>query len=286
VGDINWLNRLEKYDANTVPNAVGLITCGVDTQIDRLEAQVLGTGVGDEIWSLGYHVIQGSPNSPAPWEELAQLLDKTYTRKDGLQMRINAMCIDAGGTAPQEVFAFARRFQNRNVYAIKGLSGEGKLIFPKRYSRWKGGQRFYGLGVDVAKDKIYNALAIKEQGPGYVHFPDSYDDTFFRGLTAETYTVKYKRGHPYKVWEKKQGVPNEPLDTFVYAVAARYSFNIDMKRRMETLSKKAQEVVKVAPAAEPVVKVATQEQKPQTLNKPMRPRIPRTGGMRDFITSL
>ena len=286
VSDINWLNRLEQYDANTVPNGVGLLTAGVDVQVDRLEAQVLGFGVGDENWSIEYLVIHGNPNSPAPWEQLAQLLDKQYVRQDGLKMRINAMCVDSG-YLPQEAYAFARRFQTRNVYAVKGHSGgDGKLIFPKRFSRGKGGGRVYVLNADAAKEKIYNLLTIKEHGPGYCHFPTAYDDHFFIGLTAEQYTVKYKRGHPYKVWEKKQGVHNEPLDTFVYALAARYSFNLDMKRRMETLSKKAQEVVKEAPAAVPEVKVAAPEQKPQTLQKPMRQRMPRTGGMRDFINSL
>lgn len=286
VSDIAWLNRLEKYDANTVPNGVGLITAGVDTQLDRLECEVVGWGVADESWSLDYLVIHGNTNSPAPWEQLAQVLDRVFTRQDGLKMRINAMCIDAGGTAPQEVFAFARKNSARNVYAIKGLSGDGKLIFPKRHSRWKGGHRFYGIGVDVAKEKLYNLLSLKDVGPGYCHFPTDRDEFYFQGLTAEQYTVKYKRGHPYKVWEKKQGVRNEPLDCRVYSMAARYSFNLDMKKRMETLSKKAQEVVKEAPVADSVVKVATPDQKPQTLAKPTRSRLPRQGGMRDFISSI
>jgi phage terminase large subunit GpA-like protein len=286
VGDIKWLNRLENYSANTIPNGVGLLTAGVDTQLDRLECEITGWGVGDESWSVEYLIIHGNTNSPAPWEQLAQVLDKTYTRADGLQMRLNAMCIDAGGTAPQEVFAFSRRFQARNVYAIKGVGGEGKLIFPKSYKRWKGGQRFYPIGVDVAKDKLYNLIAINEHGPGYCHFPTDRDDDYFNGLTAETYTVKYKKGHPYKVWEKKQGVRNEPLDCRVYSMAARFSFAFDMKKRMETLTKKALEVVKVAPVVEPVVKVALPNEKPQTLQKPIRQRIPRTGGMRDFISNL
>lgn len=286
VGETNWLNRLEKYDANTVPTGVGLITVGVDTQLDRLEAQVVGWGVAEEAWSIEYHVLNGNTNHPAVWEQLAELLEKTYTRADGIQMRCSAMAIDAGGTAPQEVFTFARRYANRNVYAIKGLSGEGKLIFPKRFSRWKGGQRFYGVGVDSAKEKLYNLLATKEVGSGYIHFPDSYDDFYFQGLVSEVYEIKHKRGRPYKVWTKKQGVRNEPLDTFVYALAARHSFNFDMKRRLEMLDKKAKEVVKVAPEEAPVVKVAAETEKPLTLAR-SQPRIrPRTGGFRDFMDSI
>lgn len=286
VGDIQWLSRQEAYDANTVPNGVGLITAGVDVQVDRLECEVVGWGLAEESWSLDYIVIQGNPNSPLPWETLSQLLDKPYTRADGLKIRINGMCVDSG-YLPQEAYAFARKHANRNVYATKGQAGEGKMIFPKRFSRGKGGARVYILGVDSAKDKFYNLLTVKEHGPGFQHFPVDRDQTYFDGLTSEVYSVKYKRGHAYKVWEKKQGVRNEPLDCRVYALAARFSFSLDLKRRMETLSKKAQEVVKEAPPAEPVVKIAAPEQKPQTLQKPVRQRIPRrTGGMRDFISSI
>jgi len=287
VKDITWLNRLETYDANTVPNQVGLITAGVDTQQDRLEVEIVGWGVGDESWSLDYIVIHGNTNNPAPWEQLAQLLEKPYTRKDGLKMRINAMCIDAGGTAPAEVFSFARRYANRNIFAIKGMAGEGRMIFPKRYSRWKGGQRYWQIGVDVAKERIYNHLAIQEHGPGYCHFPTDRDDLYFQGLVSEQYEIKYRRGRPYRVWTLKSGVRNEPLDCRCYAVAARFSFNLDMKKRLESLDKKAQQIALETPQQEeePQPEVSTTPPKTLVKSQPIRPPR-RHGGMSDFINSL
>lgn len=288
VGEINFLNRLEAYDANTIPNTVGLITAGVDTQMDRLECEIVGWGVGDESWSIEYHVIHGNTNSPAPWVQLADLLDKIYTRKDGLTLKVNAMAIDAGGTAPQEVFAFAKKYAKHNVYAIKGVAGEGKLIFPKKYRRWKGGQRFYPVGVDSAKEKLYSQLALKEPGAGYCHYPTTYDEFYFRMLTAETYVIKYRRGHPYKVWSLKQGTRNEALDCRVYAMAARYSFNLDMTRRMEMLEKKAIDVIKSPIQEEDDLspKIVPESLRPETLVKKRKPIRRTSGGMRDFMNSI
>jgi phage terminase large subunit GpA-like protein len=286
VGEIAWLSRQEDYTANTVPNGVGLITAGVDVQVDRLECEVVGWGLADESWSLDYLVIQGNPNSPLPWESLSQLLDKVYQRKDGLKMRINGMAVDSG-YLPQEAYAFARKHANRNVYAVKGQQGEGLMIFAKKYSKGKGGGRVYMLGVDSAKDKFYNLLAVKEHGPGFQHYPMDRDQTYFEGLTAEVYTVKYKKGRPYKVWEVKSGIRNEPLDTRVYAMAARYSFaTLDMKKRMDTLDAKAKLVVKDDVIADPLPKVAPEQARPKTLATPKRPMFPRQGGMKDFINSL
>jgi len=240
VSDINWLNRLEAYTPQTLPDEVLLITAGVDVQIDRIEAEVVGWGIGDESWSIEYLVIMGDPTSQAPWDQLGQHLGTVYRRNDGTGLKINATCVDTGGTATQDVINFARNHKN-NVFPIKGVAGQGRAIFLKRAARFRTGSRYYQVGVDQAKVRLYQQLQIEKPGIGYCHFPNKYDDYYFDGLTSEKYVVKYKRGHPYKVWFKKPNVRNEPLDCRVYAMAARFSITLDMKKRSDALQQKAAE---------------------------------------------
>jgi phage terminase large subunit GpA-like protein len=229
--------------------------------------EVVGWGIGDESWSLEYITIMGNPTSPAPWTQLEQVIDKKYIREDGLEMIINATAIDTGGSATQDVSNWIAK-QKKNVLPLKGFAGPGRPIFPKKYGHYKKGGRFYAVGVDTAKERIYTHLQIKEPGPGYCHFPDGYDETYFEGLTSEQYQIKYRKGHPYKVWMKKAAVRNEPLDCRVYATAARMSFStLDMTKRKETLEKKLErQETKAEDEVAPVTGTpkATQRRKPRT----------------------
>lgn len=243
VSEIDYLNRLEDYHEDAIPNDVVLITCGIDTQIDRLEMEVVGWGPGDETWSLEYNVLHGDPTSPAPWEQLEEYFTKKYTRRDGLKLPIHAFCIDSGGQATQDVYSFTNRHKGRNVYAIKGIAGP-RAIFPKKMSRTKKG-RVYIVGVDTAKERLYQQLQLKEAGPGYCHFPADRDDpAYYEQLTAERYTIKYKFGRPKKVWILPPNRRNEALDCRVYAMAARHSFQLDLDKRAETLKHKAAKLEK------------------------------------------
>lgn len=278
--DLEFLSRLEHYTPEKLPEQILLITAGVDVQVDRLEMEVVGWGKGDESWSIEYVTIQGNPTSPAPWLQLEQYLTKKYTRTDGLELNINAFCIDVGGTATNDVFAFANKHMKRNVYPIKGIGGPGKPLFPRKFKRWaKTGWRFYGLGVDTGKERIYNFLRIDTPGPGYCHFPDGYTEEYFDGLTCERYEVVKKKGQNIKQWFNPPGKRNEPFDCRNYAMAARYSFNINMDRREDALkaklTKKSEAEVK---QAELLAEKELMEQKVINRIEPKTRHPRRTGG--------
>lgn len=286
VGEIQWLNRMEDYTPERIPDGVLFITAGLDVQVDRLEMEVVGWGVGDESWSLEYFVIQGDPTSPTPWMQLDGILSTIYTRADGVKMKINATCIDTGGTATQDVINFCAKNGSRNVFPIKGIAGPRPIMLKKSRHFRKGG-RFYPVGVDTAKERLYQQLKIDKPGPGYCHFPDRYGDEYFQGLTSEKYIVKYRKGHPYKIWFKKPSVRNEPLDCRVYAIAARQTISMDVSKRAEQLKagliKKAEAVVEQTPPEKqeglPVPVAPPPVIVPPTPTTPMpnRPRRPPRG---------
>jgi phage terminase large subunit GpA-like protein len=41
------------------------------------------------------------------------------------------------------------------------------------------------IGVHTAKDALYAKLKVTASGPGYCHFPDSYQQEYFNQLTSE-----------------------------------------------------------------------------------------------------
>lgn len=214
------MSRLEEFavdeDQRTIaPNAVLAITCGVDVQDDRLEVERIGWGVEEESWSLDHRILYGDPSGPELWKELDEYRMTPTTRADGTVLPVHAMAIDSGGHHTAAVHRFAKdRFRQR-VYAIKGLGGPGKPIWPKRASKNnKARINQFMVGVDAGKDAVYARLKITEPGPGYCHFPKGRDPAYFEQITAEIVQTKYVKGFPSRVYVLPGGRRNEALDCF------------------------------------------------------------------------
>jgi phage terminase large subunit GpA-like protein len=215
-------NRCEPYAAGA-PDGVCLLTAGVDVQADRLEMEVVGWGRDEESWSIGYHVIPGDILRSEVWGALDEILLSQYAHENGQTLRIVAACIDSG-YKDATVLRFTRDRYNRRVFATKGRSGEG-TIWPHKPSR-KNQTPFFVIGVNAAKDAVYDRVKVKEPGPGHCHFPLGRDLEYFEQLTAEKKYVKYHLGFPKYEWRKNDGARNEALDCRVYAYAALKSLGL------------------------------------------------------------
>jgi phage terminase large subunit GpA-like protein len=101
----------------------------------------------------------------------------------------------------------------------KGVGG-ARPIWPRSASRKNVGKvPLFLIGDDSAKGLIYARLRIAKPGRAYLHFPDSYDETWFEQLTAEKIVTKYHRGFAYRRWVKVRP-RNEALHVRVENVAA------------------------------------------------------------------
>lgn len=234
------IKRRELYDCE-VPEDVLVLTAAVDVQDNRLEYEIIGWGLGRESWGIRYGIIMGDPGHEEVWNELDMILDKTFKRKDGVELKIMTTCIDSGGHYTTEVYEFCKKREFKRVWAIKGQGGSGIPFIMRPKRRNDAGIWLFNLGVDVGKDTVMSRLKIQDKGPGYCHFPlddgRGYDDSYFNGLTSERRVVRYKKGKPVIHWEKKSsGVRNEPLDLRVYATAAFEILNPPLeiiKQRMD-----------------------------------------------------
>lgn len=224
VEDTDLFARREVYGVR-VPNDVKVLTCGVDTQDDRFEVEVVGWGKGKENWGIHYQKIYGDMLKPQVWEDLDAFLLKTWKKADGSELPLLATCIDSGGHYADEVLRFCKDRYHRRVFAIKGRGGADVpyLNNPTTNNRVKA--PLFIIGVDTGKSIVYQRLLVAKPGANYSHFPmeeeAGYEEMYFKGLTAEKMVVRYRKGHAVIAWELKDGIKrNEPLDLRNYATAA------------------------------------------------------------------
>lgn len=230
-----------------LPDGVLVLTCGVDTQDNRLEYEVVGHGKYGETWGIYKGYIMGRPDSPEVWQTLDDVVDRVYKFKNGRGLMISITCVDSGGHYTQEVYEACRARQHKRVFAIKGKGGDGiPLVNPptkvpirdnKKVTCW-----LYSLGVDAGKANIMSSLKVQEPGPKYCHFPRGdrgYDMNYFTGLLSEKLVLKQTRNGNRWAWEKIPGhARNEALDCRNYALAGLKIINVDMdalERRLKGL---------------------------------------------------
>lgn len=236
--DKQMLDRREEYKAE-LPEGVLCLTCGVDTQDNRLEYEVVGYGFFEESWGIEKGILMGipdvddKPEIESVWTRLDGILDKEWRFADGKKLKISVTFVDSGGHYAQDVYEQCNKRLDKRVFAIKGRGNENIPYTgpPKRVDIIKpddtgekqviGKAWLYSIGVDAGKARIMSAIKVQEPGARYCHFPlqeeKGYDLNFFNGLMSEK--MVYSNGK-WK-WEKLTGHKrNEALDCRNYANAA------------------------------------------------------------------
>ncbi len=220
-----------------------VMTAGVDTQGDRLEAYAWAWGRGMERQLVDRAVFYGDPSLAesepgSPWARLTEWRRTPMLHVSGKPVPMLAVMIDSGGHHTHAVYAYARAHQHAHVYAVKGMSQGGKAILGKptdqdvswRGNKIKNGVKLWPIGTDTAKAEIYGRLRTEQPGPGYVHLSRHLPPEVFEQLTSERLVTKYVKGRPRLEWVKPAGRRNEALDCAVYALAGAHFAGIDRWR--------------------------------------------------------
>jgi len=217
--------RAENYDVSMLPFGVLCLTAGVDVQDNRLEVEVVGWGRFNESWSIDYQVFPGDPSGPKVWEDLDLYLATRYPHPDGYTLAVHTTCVDTGGHHTQSVYDYVTPRYERRIFGAKGSSttkggAQRPIIPPDKKPSLNNNKRapVFMIGVDAAKELLYQYLRVTEPGPGCCHFPIRYPPSYYEGLTNERVKQSYRQGRPVRTWV--QIGPNEPLDCRNYATAA------------------------------------------------------------------
>jgi len=229
--------RREKWGPE-LPKQVVILTCGVDVQDNRLELEIVGWGRGEESWSIDYLILYGDPSTPELWAQLDEVLSRKYPHsKDVPDLPIAATCIDSGGHYTDYVINYCHARRLHGVFAIKGIGGVGKPIWPATASKsYTTKKPVYLIGVNDAKDILMRRLHLEDSsGAGVWHFPMDRESEWFEQVTNEVAVKKLSKGRLIREWTpRKNGVRTEGLDCRVYAYAAlrglvrNFRLNLDL----------------------------------------------------------
>ena len=128
------------------------------------------------------------------------------------------------------VYDFVRPREHRRIFAIKGANQVGQPLVSRPSTSNKGKVSLFMIGTDTAKEIIYSRLQrIHKPGPAFAHFPDHYDDEYFRQLVSEKALIEEVDGKLVRKWRLEEGKRNESLDVNVYALAAYHILNPNMQ---------------------------------------------------------
>jgi phage terminase large subunit GpA-like protein len=238
--------RAEPYDLGRVPAGGLMLTAFADIQGNRIEYEVKAWGRDYESWLVDYQVLNGDPTNSADkvWDDLIELRNKAYAHAGGNSVYVAALGVDSGYMT-QVVYDFCRKWQRKHVFATKGVAGPGKsAIGPERRVDYnhngkavRHGARLRVMGVDTLKERVFQALAVNQPGPGFMHFPRGLPTEYFEGLTSEKKIPRRKKGAIVYEYVKTRE-RNEPLDlevgnhaVFIYAGGQRVNWD-DLERRI------------------------------------------------------
>lgn len=247
------LKRAEDY-APQVPEGVGVLVASVDVQDDRLEAQVVGYGAGEESWLIDWKRFDGDPEEDSIWLELDAWLAKPREHVHGRAMPIECTTVDSGGHHSEKVYEFCKVRGDRGVFAVRGGAELAQPLVGKPTANNRYRTPLFTLCVDTGKDRVYSRLKILGPGPGYLHFPRIwwFDEEYVEQLVSERKVPgKFMKGRGSVPYWKKTRARNEALDLTVYALAALYILDGGTGDFLESLAVEAERWAKPLDEAEP-----------------------------------
>ena len=241
VDAIPLMERREDY-GRKVPMQAGLLVAGIDVQGDGLEVIVIAWGERHESWTMEWTQIPGDPIHLEVWDRLDQYLRRVWVHEAGAPMRIEAIGIDTGGHHTEQVYSFVRKCRTQksrdrlNIFALKGLNDPTKPVIgrPTRTNKYR--IPLYGVGTIATKDAVMARLRNENVGPGYMHFPMTVEEEYFKQLTGQKVVTRYKGNFPARVYIKNYR-KWDVFDATRYNLAALTIFNISQSGIVKRLEK-------------------------------------------------
>ena len=243
-------DRREPWALGTVPREALVLTAGADVQRDRIEVDVWGWGRGLRSWLVDHLVLEGDTARFEVWQQLDEVLGRTWEHASGARMGLARLAIDTGdGLTTDAVYAWVRRAGRGQVLAVKGVGGFDRSMpvdgptfvdVSEVGRKIRRGVQLWKVAGAVFKTETYRWLRLErpteedlaegaEWPAGYVHIPSTgVTAEWLKQLTAEQLvTVRdRRRGYQRLEWQQTRE-RNEALDCRVYARAAAWLMGMD-----------------------------------------------------------
>jgi phage terminase large subunit GpA-like protein len=219
---VDVLKRCEQYPPEgDLPPGVLVLVASADVQADRIEAEIVGYGIGEESWGIEYRVLMGQTDAEPVWKALDEFFSKRFRHPSGQSLGVAIGVVDMRHK-PRHVIKFTRAREGRMIYAVMGAKTAWAPLVSRPKKSTIRNAKVFQIGGDVAKDIIYQRLKLDTVGERYCHFPigRGYDEEYFRQLVAEKLVLHYENGILKKREWVKQRNRNEALDIRVYNLGA------------------------------------------------------------------
>lgn len=256
-------DRAETYALRTAPAGVLVVTAGVDTQDNRLAAQIVGWGRGMAFWVLDYVELMGDPANDEVWDALTALLTAPILHASGAVLHVQAYSQDIAGHRTEAVKAYIRDARRRGVRrpmaSFGAVAANAPVLGKPKLADvdWRGrldkrGVHIHQIGTVNAKHWLYGRLSLdadtdakhlqalqaeeaaaRSEGRATAsvdaprrlcHFSRDLPEMYFPGLVSEVFNPAKNR------FDHKRGVRNEPLDTWVHAFVAAHHPELRLHR--------------------------------------------------------
>ena len=221
-----------------VPDAVKIITCGIDLQGDMAHIDFVGWGEGETSWGVKYVRHVGDPDEIDFWDALYDIVSQEFSHESGEIMSAKLVCIDSGHKASR-VYQFCRRDPIRLIPVKGSPAALGQKIkdFPLKRNKdrvfltWVGGDAAQG----VLRNRYLKKRKTDDDYPvGFCFWPvgEGYDKAYFKSLLADRKVKKRVKQGTIWSWEPPDGVANDCADARKYAFAGirilQDEFNLEL----------------------------------------------------------
>ena len=207
------------------------ITVGVDVQDDRLEAQYIGHDDQRNVYVMDYEREDCDPSNIDSYRRFLQHIAKRKWEIGEKTLRPCCIAIDTQGhhtTTVHEVLKSIRKKNGDNSRVI-GINGSAtcftQISDKPGQNKNVTGSKFYTIGTNVLKKSVYDAIRNCDKDENGFRIYDKADLPLDYGKQLTVEKIKIKRdsnGKDRFAFEAPAGARNEALDTFVYALAAKY----------------------------------------------------------------
>ena len=228
------MQRREPYRMGHIPPGALLLTIAADVQKRGIYVEVLAHAPDQQTWVIFADYLDGTTVAvdDGAFLALSELYRREWPDAFGNRWRADEFVIDAGYQS-HTVYEWTRR--HPGTKAVDGRDGWTRVPLGVAVDvdvnyggrKIKGGAKLRPVGTWPLKSKFYEYLARQPvvdgsaiiHPPGYCHFGEFLDESYFRQITAEYLEAEIYRGRTRQRWLPRAGVPNHWFDCRIYNMA-------------------------------------------------------------------